>query len=368
MAPPPDRDGPSGDPVAVRILLVADTHIGFDWPRRPRIERRRRGPDFLANLERALAPARSGEVDLVVHGGDVLDRSRVPAPLVEAALAPLADVAERGVPVCVVPGNHERATLPRTLSTARPNLHFFWQPRTVALTLRGVRVAVAGFPYVRDVRQDFGGVLAATGHEDVAAGIKVLCMHQVVEGARVGPADYTFRAGPHVLPGRALPRGFAAVLSGHIHRAQLLTRDLSGRRLAAPVIYPGSVERTAFAEANEVKGYAVLAVAADGTPGGRLVDLRFPSLPARPMFTIDLDDVAERGAAAGDLAAVLRDRLAALPPDAVVRVRAPEALVAAEPGLFSSARLRAMAPPTANIELAVRPAARSAGLSVGDTG
>ena len=40
----------------VRVLLVADTHIGFDDPLRPRVQRRRRGPDFLANFERALAP------------------------------------------------------------------------------------------------------------------------------------------------------------------------------------------------------------------------------------------------------------------------------------------------------------------------
>ena len=28
----------------LRILLLADTHLGFDEPRRPRVQRRRRGP------------------------------------------------------------------------------------------------------------------------------------------------------------------------------------------------------------------------------------------------------------------------------------------------------------------------------------
>ena len=63
----------------IRILLIADTHLGFDLPFRPRIKRRRRGPDFFANFERALKPAISGEVDAIVHGGDVLYRSKVPA-------------------------------------------------------------------------------------------------------------------------------------------------------------------------------------------------------------------------------------------------------------------------------------------------
>jgi DNA repair exonuclease SbcCD nuclease subunit len=38
----------------IRILLIADTHLGFDLPFRPCIKRRRRGPDFFANFERAL--------------------------------------------------------------------------------------------------------------------------------------------------------------------------------------------------------------------------------------------------------------------------------------------------------------------------
>ena len=66
----------------VRILLLADTHLGFDSPPHPRVTRRRRGPDFFANFERALQPARRGEVDLVVHGGDLFFRSKVPAALV----------------------------------------------------------------------------------------------------------------------------------------------------------------------------------------------------------------------------------------------------------------------------------------------
>lgn len=53
------------------ILLLADSHLGFDLPVRPRTERRRRGHDFLANYHRALEPARLGEVDVVVHAGDV---------------------------------------------------------------------------------------------------------------------------------------------------------------------------------------------------------------------------------------------------------------------------------------------------------
>jgi hypothetical protein len=42
--------------VVIRILLLADTHLGFDLPVNPRINRRRRGHDFLANYATALQP------------------------------------------------------------------------------------------------------------------------------------------------------------------------------------------------------------------------------------------------------------------------------------------------------------------------
>ena len=46
-----------------RVLFLTDTHLGFDYPFRPRIQRRRRGLDFFANYEKALAPALDGKVD-----------------------------------------------------------------------------------------------------------------------------------------------------------------------------------------------------------------------------------------------------------------------------------------------------------------
>ncbi|MGD8760610.1 MAG: metallophosphoesterase, partial [Anaerolineales bacterium] len=139
----------------VRILLVADTHLGFDLPFRPRIQRRRRGHEFFANFDRALAPAREGRVDLVVHGGDLLYRTRVPPALVEMALAPLVRVAQQGIPVYLVPGNHERSRIPLQLWSVHPNLHIFDQPKTYLCNLPHARVALSGFPFSRQVAGRF---------------------------------------------------------------------------------------------------------------------------------------------------------------------------------------------------------------------
>ncbi len=337
-----------GSPV-IRVLLVADTHLGFDLPFRPRIKRRRRGHDFFTNFERALQPALQGEVDLVIHGGDLLYRSRVPAALVEKAMAPLLRVAERGVPVYLVPGNHERSRIPLHLWASHPNIHIFDRPSTYLCSLEEGSVALSGFPFQRGVRDRFGQLVSQTQPQEVTADIRLLCMHQTVEGAQVGVNDFTFRSGPDVVRGCEIPGHFKAILSGHIHRAQVLTNDLRGQPLATPVIYPGSVERTSFAERGEDKCYAILSISISGTRQGRPLDVSFVPLPARPMVSL----VIEPGKTGQEsLTEHLRRQLAALDPDSVVRVqlRGPYSARARE--ALSAAQLRELAPPSMNVSLA----------------
>jgi DNA repair exonuclease SbcCD nuclease subunit len=171
-------------------------------------------------------------------------------------------------------------------------------------------------------------------------------MHQTVEGATVGPGEFTFRSGLDVIPGRAVPGQFAAVLAGHIHRHQVLRTDLEGTALASPVIYPGSTERTSFAERAEAKGYLILDLSATPDGRGTLVGYRFVELPTSPMVHLELD-VAGRSAA--EVQAVLCRDLARLPPDSIVRVsvrgRAGHDVLA----LLGAPALRRLAPGTMSI-------------------
>ena len=334
---------------SLRVLFVSDTHLGFDLPAQPRVDRRRRGPDFFACFERALEPALRGETDVVVHGGDLLYRSRVPSWLVARALRPLLRVADAGVDVLLLPGNHERSALPWPLLAAHPRLHVFGGPGSVTIERHGLRVAFAAFPYARGVRQAFPALLAATGYRRPEADVRVLCLHQCVEGAVCGPPPgYTFRDGEDVVRTDDLPDDVAVVLSGHIHRHQVLGADLRGRPLAAQVVYAGSVERTSFAERDEAKGFVTLALGTGGR-GGRLLDCAFHPLPARPMRVIEFEDASHLP----ELEHRVRAALAAAPPDVVLQLRVPEALASAE--VLRAARLRALAPPTANVTVSLRP-------------
>ena len=335
----------------IRVLFVSDTHLGFDLPRRPRVERRRRGPDFFENFERALEPARRGEVDLVIHGGDILFRSRVPAELVARAFEPLKKVAESGVPVYVVPGNHERSRIPYPLLAQHENLFLFDRPKTYVWRSQGFTLALACFPYERQVRKRFPVVVEETGWRNVDADAKLLLMHHAVEGARVGrlgTGDYRFTNAADVIRTEDIPQGFTAILSGHIHRAQVLTRDLGGRPLSAPVLYPGSVERTSFAEKDEHKGYLTFALERSGA----LLGWRFHELPARPMVTIEL---GPRELARDNLEQRLRGRLDTLPADAVVQLKVQLKVDGAVPKLLGAASLRALAPSSMNVNISVTP-------------
>ncbi|MGZ7032250.1 MAG: metallophosphoesterase family protein, partial [Thermoanaerobaculia bacterium] len=265
----------------LRVLLLADTHLGLG-------ERR----EHFAAFERALLPAYRGEVDLVVHGGDVFFRSRVKPGLVLRAFEPLKRLADSGVPVVVVPGNHERSAIPFPLLAAHPGVHIFDRPRSFALRARGLNVMIAGFPNERDdINRRFADLVERTGSR-TDADVRLLCVHQTVEGATVGPVGYVFRRAPDVIAGRLIPSGFAAVLSGHIHRHQVLTEDLQGRALGAPVFYPGSTERTSNAERHEAKGYVTMEIAPDPTAGGRVSEWRFHELDG----PLGYSDVRERNA------------------------------------------------------------------------
>jgi DNA repair exonuclease SbcCD nuclease subunit len=331
----------------IRILLLADTHLGFDLPVNPRVNRRRRGHDFLANYAAALQPALSGDVDLVVHGGDVFNRSRPPSSVVWQAFEPLTRIADRGVPVYVVPGNHERGRIPHLRFAQHPGIHVFERPRTFVAEVRGVRVAIAGIPSERDqVRSRFNDLVAGTGCSEVSADVRLLCLHQCVEGATVGPVNYTFTTAADVIRASDIPSGFSAVLSGHIHRHQVLTRDLRGRALPAPVMYPGSIERTSIAEADEEKGFMLVELTCSDDHVN--VEWAFNKLPARPLVRHDLE---LDGLDAERVESFVRRIVATAPADAVVSVRVSGTITESVSRVLSASFLRALTPATMNLDL-----------------
>jgi DNA repair exonuclease SbcCD nuclease subunit len=147
---------------------------------------------------------------------------------------------------------------------------------------------------------------------------------------------------------RDIPAGVTAVLTGHVHRHQVLTTDLDRKPLAAPVIYPGSTERTAFAEKDEAKGVVLIEARAD-PPGSRAsVRWRFERLPARPMV---VSRIQGDGVDVAELSERVRAAIGRAPTDAVLRLRIEGQVPDPAREVLSAATLRTMAPASMNVEV-----------------
>ena len=331
----------------ITILFFSDTHFGFDHPIHPRIKIRRRGHDFFSNYQYILNIAREMNVDLIIHGGDLFFRSKVPPSIVEKTYEPLAEVATTGIPIYLVPGNHERSKLPGHLWLFHSNIHVFDHPKTFQIKVGDINIALSGFPFARKVKQNFQSLLHQTNYLENKADVRFLCIHQSIEGAKVGPGDYTFRDDPDTIPGSEIPEGFSAILSGHIHRSQRLTHTLDHRSLTAPVIYPGSIERTSFAERFEEKYYVIIKIDPD------LEDLipifEFHLLPTRPMQVIEIPTRDKR---IETLKKLIKENLSGLDPESIVRIQFTGPNKMESQRSLSAYELRALAPSTMNISLA----------------
>ncbi|MDP6604948.1 MAG: hypothetical protein QF664_01630 [Dehalococcoidia bacterium] len=191
-------------------------------------------------------------------------------------------------------------------------------------------------------------IVKQTEWRAVEADIRLLCMHQGVEGAHV--AGYTFRSGSDVARPSDVPPQFAAVLAGHIHRAQVLAHDHPCG--PPPAIYPGSTERTLFAERGDAKGFTELSFAsvapdAPGDRAWRMRQARLIALPARPMVDLELDATLPPSE--------LRDRLVAdsanFDGDAVVRIRCRGDARSSLGAALTASFLRSVFPSTMNVQL-----------------
>lgn len=325
----------------IRLIFFADTHLGFDYPVRPRIERRRRGDDFFQNFHRVLKFAALEGADLVIHGGDLFFRSKVPTPIIDLVYEHLLEFAGHGIPLFIVPGNHERSRLPQLEKLNHPLIHVFDKPRSFDISINHHNVCISGFPFHRhNIRKNFLKQVAATEWQRSPADLRLLCMHQTVEGAKVGPSDYTFTGGDDVIPFDYLSDDFDLYLSGHIHRRQIL----SARQGDISVIYPGSTERTSFAEKEEPKGFFDIVLQNEN---GKWITsgMTFKKLPTRPMVDLTLDPSVTKD----NLDETIRQKAKQFQPDSIVRLRLfPESQDLRQ--IITSEKIRELLPDTMNFQ------------------
>jgi len=267
----------------MRILHFADAHIDIDTRGRhdPDSGLPLRVLDFLKSLDTIVDTAIQERVDLVLFAGDAY-KDRSPAPTYQREWGRrIIRLSQAGIPILLLVGNHDLSpttgrahTLQEYDTLQVPHVFVAAKPALLGPDqLGGLPLQIITLPWI--FRSGLMGSLELTGlkREEIFSQIEarltellqgwmeqadpalplILAAHASIQGAKLG-AERTIMLGQDLmLPGALVrnPRLNYTAL-GHIHKAQDLNEGLQ-----PPVIYPGSIERVDFGEAEDDKFFVI---------------------------------------------------------------------------------------------------------------
>ncbi|MEN8137279.1 MAG: DNA repair exonuclease [Bacteroidota bacterium] len=269
----------------IKIVFFSDTHLGFDYPLKT-TSKPHRGEDFYNNFTRVLDRAKKINADLIIHGGDLFDKADVSQKIIDRCYDALYQVADFGIPTILIPGNHDKKKLPTSLFVEHPNLYFQNYTSSITLKLNGKEFDIHTLPYLKEIGNTIEGELSKLITDDDSNNYKILLMHQSLEGSKVGPVDFTFKNTKDTVGQSQIPSHYDLVLSGHIHRYQVL-EIATDENKKIPFIYSGSTERTSFSEIKEEKGFVVLEFKRNKS--FLSPEITFEKLPMRTMHDIIIE-------------------------------------------------------------------------------
>ena len=270
----------------IKILHFADAHIDMATHGRhdPESGLPMRVMDFLKSLDTIVDSAINEKVDLVLFAGDAY-KDRNPAPTYQREWGKrIMRLSQAGIQTLLLVGNHDlspamnRAHAMTEFSTLQvPHVQVLDRPCFLTPDdLDGLPLQVLAIPWISrsgmmahlDIQ---GGDLSQIYEEleerltdlvhhwldDADSEIPiVLTAHASVQGAKYGGERTVMLGGDLVLPGSLVKdQRLDYVALGHIHKPQDLNKNTQ-----PPVIYPGSIERVDFGEADDDKFYVIAEV------------------------------------------------------------------------------------------------------------
>ncbi|MDQ7794867.1 MAG: DNA repair exonuclease [bacterium] len=308
----------------IRILHTADLHLdcllgGLPYERR--VERR---AEIFAGLRRVVQLAGDHRVDALLVVGDLFDLDCLSRETVAQVSALFRSA---GLPILLVPGNHDPGEDPRSPyreDVFPPNCHVFGGDEFTAFSpVEGL--TVHGLPFLAAARRrrqlrDFARRFPPTPGE----GFRVVAHHGAYSGFTLPEGDYA-----PVLPQDLVDTQAHYVALGHHHN----WRDVTPRG-GPPACYPGSPVRLDWSNLPERK--ALLVRFKPGAPAAEVEPL---VLEDRPYLEIEFnpatapleDLIAELEAVADEQAMVRVVLEGTVPGDGLVH---PDRLEAAYRGRF----------------------------------
>ena len=254
-----------------RVIHTGDTHIGYAQYHSPV-----RRQDFLDAFDAVIDDAIDGDIDAVVHAGDLFHDRRPELADLMGTISILRRLDDAGIPFLAVVGNHE--------STRGGQWLDLFERLGLATRLGSGPTVVGdtafyGLDHVPVSRRDDLDYAFADHEADYAA----LVAHGLFEP--FGYADWDTEA---VLAESDVT--FDAMLLGDNHTPDVA--EVAGTW----VTYPGSTERASASE-EEGRGYNLVAFDADAAGDGDRVEIRRRALDTRPFVFVEVDLREGEGAA-----------------------------------------------------------------------
>lgn len=270
----------------VKILHFADAHIDMaNYGRHdPETGLPLRVMDFLRSLDEIVTSAIEEKVDMVIFAGDAYkDRSPVPTYQREWGRR-IMQLSRAGILTLLLTGNHDispatgRAHAIQEFDTLGvPHVRVISKPQFLKPDdLEGLPVQVLALPWVSRsglmASLELGGAEPEKVYAELGARLSelvenwlksadpnlptLLTAHASVEGAQYGTERMVMLGNDLVLPPALVKdKRLDYVALGHIHKPQNLNEG--GH---PPVIYPGSIERVDFGEAQDKKFFILAEV------------------------------------------------------------------------------------------------------------
>ncbi|MFT4655220.1 MAG: exonuclease SbcD [Kangiellaceae bacterium] len=326
----------------MRFIHTSDWHIGRQFHNVSLIEDQRHV------LNQLLGYIETQDVDAVVIAGDIYDRSIPPAIAVDLLDQVLTKITmELGVPVILIPGNHDSAQRVRfgSKQLRQSGLHILGDladiTRPVVISSQSGEVAFYGIPYTDpEMVRNFSGENVSSYDEahtylvNQISKVKssnqtnVLISHCFIDGAEESDSERPLSIGGSDRVSYQPCEAFNYVALGHLHAPQY--------KGAPHIRYSGSILKYSFSEHHQKKGITLVDLDKNGTAKTTHLHL----LPLRDMRIIEgeLATILEQGKLDPHnqdyLLIRMTDRQAILEPMARLRDVYPNVLQLEKPGML----------------------------------
>jgi exonuclease SbcD len=326
----------------MKFIHTSDWHIGRQFHNVSLLDDQRHV------LNQLIEHIQREAVDAVVIAGDIYDRSVPPAAAVELLDDVLNKIcAELGVPVLLIPGNHDSAERLRFASRQlrQAGLHIFGElsQTNQPVTIRGTSIEVNfyGIPYndPESVRNHFGvnvfthdeahrylveQILSAKSDDAP----NILISHCFIDGWDESESERPLSIGGADRISYEVFAGFDYVALGHLHGPQ--------HKGEPHIRYSGSILKYSFSEQNQRKGVTLVEMAANGMQSAT----HLPLNPLQDMRILEgeIDTLLEQGKTDPHnedyLLVRLTDKHALLDPMGKLRQVYPNVLHIEKPGML----------------------------------